>query len=58
MKVQEVMDEIRQALISLGYAESVLQRIIVTPIDSIRCEVKIQSSTIGIYDFVKHTFVD
>ena len=53
MKVQEV----KKAMIALGYLKT--DKIELQFIDKDRCEVIYDGHlTIGIYDFIKHTFID
>ena len=49
------LHEIKEAIEKLGYSKKVIT---VKPIDSNRTEVKVGGEPFGIYDFVKHTFVD
>ena len=49
--------EIRRALISLGYEATI--HFVAVELDDTRARVTLDGSTwLGVYDFVKHTFVD
>ncbi|MEE5994637.1 MAG: hypothetical protein V3G42_15655 [Oscillospiraceae bacterium] len=62
MNLNDMKKEVRQAMISLGYKKTGC--ITVTPLDDDRALVtqypngKAPGVEIGIYDFIKHTFVD
>ena len=58
MTVEEMMTEVREAMIKLGYPAFMVNRICINIIDDDRVEVVCSSSVIGIYDFIKHTFID
>ena len=62
MNLNDMKKEVRQAMISLGYKKTGC--ITVTPLDDDMAVVtqypnnKAPGVEIGIYDFIKHTFVD
>ena len=57
MKVKDWMiREIRESLKALGYKEGTA--VTIKPIDADHAEVSLSGEKFGIYDFVKHTFVD
>ena len=58
MTVEEMMTEVQEAMIKLGYPAFMVNRICINIIDDDRVEVVRSSSVIGIYDFIKHTFID
>lgn len=58
MTVEEMLTEVQEAMINLGYPAFMVNRIRITIIDDDRVEVVCSSSVIGIYDFIKHTFID
>ena len=60
MTVEEMLTEVQEAMIKLGYPAFMVNRIRITIIDDDRVEVVCSSSSsvIGIYDFIKHTFID
>jgi len=53
-----MLTEVQEAMIKLGYPAFMVNRIRINIIDDDRVEVVCSSSVIGIYDFIKHTFVD
>jgi len=56
--VEEMRDEVQNALISLGYAYGFVSRFRLDILDDDRSRVICDGQAIGIYDFKKHTFVD
>ena len=54
--MQDKLQEIRCALLALGYPETDPVELIL--LDSDRGKVICSGQIIGIYDFVKHTFID
>ena len=51
-------EEVQEALAKLGYAFGFVSRAQVHDLDADRARVICDGCEIGIYDFVKHTFVD
>lgn len=58
MTVEEMLTEVQEAMIKLGYPAFMVYRVGINIIDDDRVEVTYSSSVIGIYDFIKHTFID
>lgn len=53
----EKINEVKQAVVSLGYRDTV--KVMAVELDEVRARVILDGSTeLGIYDFSKHTFVD
>ena len=57
LNVKDKLNEIRQALTSLGYATD-KALFIAVELDDVRAQVHMDGGVVGIYDFIKHTFVD
>lgn len=56
--MKDKKQEVQDALAKLGYAFGFVSRAQIHDLDVDRALVKIDGCMIGIYDFVKHTFVD
>ena len=56
LNVKDKLNEVRQAVTSLGYDDRA--KIIAVELDEVRARVILDHSGLGIYDFIKHTFVD
>lgn len=56
LNAHDRMQEVRQAVTSLGYADK--SPVIAVELDEVRARVILDHSDLGIYDFSKHTFVD
>ena len=56
MNPYEKMKEIRQMLTALGFDDKA--KVIAVELDEVRARVILEDSGLGIYDFIKHTFVD
>ena len=58
LNVKDKLNEIRQALTALGYKDTV--KVVAVELDEDRAQVILpdDGGEMGIYDFIKHTFVD
>lgn len=54
----DMLSEVQKALIQLGYNEYMVNRAMLQMLDDTRAKVRYMNSELGIYDFIKHTFVD
>lgn len=54
--MNEKVNEIKEALYSLGYKAGTT--IIIEALDKDRAIVRCREMVIGVYDFIKHTFID
>lgn len=57
MKTTEIKQEITKALKNLGYKKAE-ELLIITEIDGTRVIVLVNGKRFGIYDLIRHTFVD
>ena len=59
MTYEEQLQEVRDALTKMDYSQFVVERVFLEYIsDGDRVNVRYMQSVIGIYDFIKHTFID
>lgn len=55
---EQAKKEVQGAMIKLGYTQFVVKGIFLHWIDNDRVRVMYAASELGIYDFIKHTFID
>lgn len=55
---EQARQEVKEAMLKLGYSQFAVNGIHLHWIDNDRVKVLYTASVFGIYDFIKHTFVD